>query len=110
MVPLGGGAVSYERGTPARGAASMATGRWILEQLLRRNVNRFRGGLVFKAHRLVYDSTLGLRVVKKKDAGNDGGDERYGGRSSSLLYYSQACKSMSLKYEPSSEPIHISAK
>jgi len=33
---------------------------------LRRNVKRFRGGLVFKAHRLVYHSTLGLRVIKKK--------------------------------------------
>ena len=31
-----------------------------------RNVKRFRGGLVFKAHRLVYHSTLGLRVIKKK--------------------------------------------
>jgi len=29
-------------------------------------VNRFRGGLVFKAHRLVYHSTLGSRVIKKK--------------------------------------------
>ena len=29
------------------------------EQLLRRNVKRFRGGLVFKAHRLVYHSTQG---------------------------------------------------
>jgi len=26
----------------------------------------FRGGLVFKAHRLVYHSTLGLIVIKKK--------------------------------------------
>ena len=26
----------------------------------------FRGGLVFKAHRLVYHSTLGVRVIKKK--------------------------------------------
>jgi len=26
----------------------------------------FRGGLVFKAHRLVYHSTLGLRVIKQK--------------------------------------------
>ena len=31
-----------------------------------RNVKRFRGGLVFKAHRLVYHSTLGLRVIKKR--------------------------------------------
>ena len=31
-----------------------------------RNVQRFRGGLVFKAYRLLYHSTLGLRVTKKK--------------------------------------------
>ena len=30
------------------------------------NVQRFRGGLVFNAHRLVYHSTLGLRGIKKK--------------------------------------------
>ena len=30
------------------------------------NVNRFRGGLVFKAHRRVCHPTLGLRVIKKK--------------------------------------------
>jgi len=29
-------------------------------------VKRFRGGLVFKAHRRLYHSTLGLRVIKKK--------------------------------------------
>jgi len=31
-----------------------------------RNVKRFRGGLVFKAHRLLYHSILGSRVIKKK--------------------------------------------
>ena len=31
-----------------------------------RNVKRFRGGLMYKAHRLLYPSTLGLRVIKKK--------------------------------------------
>ena len=31
-----------------------------------RNVQQFRDGLVFKAHRLLYHSTLGLRVIKKK--------------------------------------------
>ena len=31
-----------------------------------RNVQRLRGGLVFKVCRLVYHSTLGLRVIKKK--------------------------------------------
>jgi len=29
-------------------------------------VKRFRGGLVFKAHRLLYHSTIGVRVTKKK--------------------------------------------
>jgi len=29
-------------------------------------VERFRGGLVCKAHRLLYHPTLGLRVIKKK--------------------------------------------
>jgi len=31
-----------------------------------RNVKRFRGGLVFQAHRHLYHSTLGLKVMKKK--------------------------------------------
>ena len=30
-------------------------------------VKLFRGGLVFEAHRLLGHSTLGLRVVKKKE-------------------------------------------
>jgi len=34
--------------------------------VLHRNLQRFRGGLVFKAHRLLYHSTLGLRVIKMK--------------------------------------------
>ena len=34
--------------------------------LLRRIVRRFRGGLVFKTHRLLYHSTLGSRAIKKK--------------------------------------------
>ena len=38
----------------------------IQEQLLSRNVERFRGGLVFKAHRLLHHSTPGSRVIKKK--------------------------------------------
>ena len=29
-------------------------------------MKRFPGGLVFKAHRLLYHFTLGLRVIKKK--------------------------------------------
>jgi len=31
-------------------------------------VQWFRGGLVFKAHRLLYDSSRGLSVIKKKVA------------------------------------------
>ena len=31
-----------------------------------RNMQRFRGGLAFKAHRLSYHSTLGFRVIEKK--------------------------------------------
>jgi len=38
----------------------------VLTILLYRNVQWFRGGLVFKAHRLLYHSTPGLRVIKKK--------------------------------------------
>ena len=34
--------------------------------LLRRNVQWFQGGLVLKAHRLLYHSTLCLRVITKK--------------------------------------------
>ena len=34
-----------------------------------RKLQRFRGGLVVKAHRLLYHSTLGLRVIKKKERG-----------------------------------------
>ena len=37
----------------------------IEEQLLSRNVEQIRGGLVFKAHGLLYHSTLGSRVIKK---------------------------------------------
>ena len=31
-----------------------------------RNVKRFRGGLVLKAQGIMYHSTLGVRVIKKK--------------------------------------------
>jgi hypothetical protein len=33
---------------------------------MRTNVKRVRGGLVFKTHRLLYHSTLGSKVMKKK--------------------------------------------
>ena len=40
-----------------------------LDQLLYINVQRFRGGLVFKAHRILYHSTVDSRVIKKKREG-----------------------------------------
>ena len=36
-------------------------------------MERFRGGLVCKAHRLLYDSTLGSRVIKKRYRGGEPG-------------------------------------
>ena len=63
----GGGARACPRGSaPGRPAAWEGQG-----QVLRRNVKRFRGGLVCKAHRLLYHSTLGLRVIKKKKKRSD---------------------------------------
>ena len=38
---------------------------------LYRNVKRFQGGLGFKADRLVYHSTPGLRVIKKKKSSTE---------------------------------------
>ena len=77
--PMGVG-VSYERGTPvALPPARLrplvqdepSSGRWIdcirTLQLLYRNVERFRGGLVVKARRLLYHSALGLRVIKRRE-------------------------------------------
>ena len=39
----------------------------IQEQVLIKNVERFWGGLVLKVHRLLYHSTLGSRVITKKE-------------------------------------------
>ena len=38
-------------------------------------MQRFRGGLVFKAHRLVHHSTLGWRIIKKKKVPEHGTEE-----------------------------------
>ena len=45
-----------------RGAVQFSIG----EQLLRRIVKRFREGLVFKAHRLLCQTTLGSTAIKKE--------------------------------------------
>ena len=38
-------------------------------------VQWFRGGLVIEAHRLLYHSTLGLRVIKKKEEDSECGSD-----------------------------------
>jgi len=40
-------------------------------QLLIRNVERVQRGLVFEAHKFLYNSTLDSRAVKKKEKGTD---------------------------------------
>ena len=47
--------------------AILRQGTWSIPTIpLARNVKRFRGGLVFEAHRRVYHSTLGWSAIKKK--------------------------------------------
>ena len=50
----------------------------------------FRGELVFKAHRLVYHSTLGLRVIKQSREESDGLRVIKQSREESALSYSAA--------------------
>ena len=40
---------------------------WVIEQLLHRNVQRFRGGLVFKAHRLCVSLNSRLKSNKEEE-------------------------------------------
>ena len=47
----------------------VATGDGSKKKILRRNVKRFQGGLVFEAHGRVHHSTVGCRVIKKKRKG-----------------------------------------
>jgi len=72
----GGGAVSYERGTPV-----LFHGLYGREHTV-----AMSGSVVNALHSLLYSSSL-LSSLELSDT-----------------------KSMSLKYEPSSEPLHISAK
>jgi len=49
--------------------------------IARQGTQRFRGGLVLKAHILLYHSTLGLRVIKKKkNSTHQGADIKVGCR------------------------------
>ena len=49
----------------------------IQEQLLRRTVKRFQGGLVARAHILLYHSTLGSRGMREEKT-NLGGEKSRG--------------------------------
>ena len=48
------------------GVGRLDDGACAEEPTVRGNVERLRGGLVFRAHRLLYHSTLGSRVTKKR--------------------------------------------
>ena len=70
------GFAGFARGAGSSNERAYAQHGWyrsvhfsILEQVLRRNVKRFRGVLVRKAHRLLYHSTLGSEVIQKKKKG-----------------------------------------
>jgi hypothetical protein len=69
------------------------------EQLLRRNVKRFQGGLVFKAHRPLHHTTPGSSVIKKKTKKFTWVFARVGPSSSSLLLAPQALSDKKV-YEP----------
>jgi len=64
--------------TVIRVAFSLDGRTWsIQEELLRRNVKRFRGGLVFEAHRCVsLNSRLESNNEEKKEPGRSGGSRR----------------------------------
>ena len=64
----GGGSISFVQAP----ALALVRAAWIGEPKFTRDVQQFRGGLVFEAHRLVYHSPLGLRVKKKKKMGVGG--------------------------------------
>ena len=55
----------------AQRASGQHSSASIYEQLIYRNVQWFRGGLVFKAHTFFYRSSLGLGVKKKKKAAEE---------------------------------------
>ena len=46
------------------GVGRLDDGACAEEPTVRGNVERLRGGLVFRAHRLLYHSTLGSRLIK----------------------------------------------
>ena len=57
-----------EGGGPGPSEEATSSRNFLMSEvpLYSRNVQRFQGGLVFKAHRLLYHATLGFRVIKKR--------------------------------------------
>jgi len=66
MVVLGGWAFSYERGTPVGIVIDAFGGLRDKKDAEEEDIK------VFKAHRLVYRSTLGWRVIQKRRRGHQG--------------------------------------
>ena len=60
-------ALSLWKGSPGKFVFTSSGGVYAEQVTACRNVQRFRGGLVFKAHGLLYHSTLGLRVIKREE-------------------------------------------
>jgi len=69
-------------------------GDWNLRtQPLHRNVQRFRDGIVFKAYKLLYHSTLGLGVIKKKKR-----SLRFGVHGFGFGFYGSRCRVQGLGF------------
>ena len=59
--------LKFYQNSSAPGSAHQLKSSFHPAPLLGRIVERFRGGLVSKAHRLLYHSTIGSRVIRKRD-------------------------------------------
>jgi hypothetical protein len=110
----------YPRGPHRRDVRVSTPGESIQEQLLHGNVQRFRSGLVFQAHRLLYHSTLSFRSIKERervqsmrDLPGKSGDTRDvtplrsqsgGTRSDADFLHSTTCIEMPRQYHPGSNP------
>ena len=60
----------WRTGLESVGAVRIQLSARFQEQLLSRNVKQFPGRLVFKAHRLLFHSFLGSRMIEKKKTKN----------------------------------------
>jgi hypothetical protein len=79
--PLGGIKLSGSPSMRLSMPVSLSNKRERLHQPLRKNVKRLRGGLVFKSPRLLYHSTLGSRVEKRKEETQNPAPSANGGAS-----------------------------